>query len=383
MVYTRQYGKGRVVILNNGHTSQAWKHPEYRKLIVRSIAWASGAELPDRVIRCGLLGYGPTFDMGKGHADWINDTPGLTTFAVCDIDTERVEAARKEQPGLDGYFTDIDDMLAISDLDLVVNILPHSMHAPTTLKCLDAGKHVVLEKPFSVTLDEANAMINQAEERGLMLSLFHNRRWDGDYLTIRDIIERDLIGEVFHIEAFLGSYSHPGFWWRSDKSISGGVMHDWGAHFIDWILNLVPSKISQVLGNFQKLVWHSVTNEDHGQVYIRFENGVTADFIISSIAAISRPKWFILGTKGAIEANWGEEIKVVSHASGIALESKVEVTLPGYGTTQYYRNIADHLLLGEELLVTAEQSRRVIAVIDAVERSSESGVSVAPAPGCE
>jgi len=321
--------------------------------------------------------------MGKGHADWINDTPGLTTFAVCDIDTERVEAARKEQPGLDGYFTDIDDMLAISDLDLVVNILPHSMHAPTTLKCLDAGKHVVLEKPFSVTLDEANAMINQAEERGLMLSLFHNRRWDGDYLTIRDIIERDLIGEVFHIEAFLGSYSHPGFWWRSDKSISGGVMHDWGAHFIDWILNLVPSKISQVLGNFQKLVWHSVTNEDHGQVYIRFENGVTADFIISSIAAISRPKWFILGTKGAIEANWGEEIKVVSHASGIALESKVEVTLPGYGTTQYYRNIADHLLLGEELLVTAEQSRRVIAVIDAVERSSESGVSVAPAPGCE
>ncbi len=194
---------------------------------------------------------------------------------------------------------------------------------------------------------------------------------------------RLVLGEVFHVECGQGGYHHPGYWWRSDKAISGGAMYDWGAHFLDWILNLVPGKVTQVMGDFQKRVWHDVTNEDHGQAYIRFDSGVTADYWVSTIAAINRPKWLILGTKGAIQSNWSDELTVVSHASGVRLESKVKVTLPGYGSTQYYRNIADHLLLGEPLLVTPESARRVIGVIDAAQRSSALGQSVAPAPGCE
>jgi len=383
MAYVRPYGQGRVAYLALGHTMQAWSHPEFQKLLIRAIAWSTGAELPQKTIRCGLLGYGPAFNMGKGHAGWINATAGMKTVAMCDANPARVEAARQELPDLEGYFTDVDEMLAMKGLDLVVVILPHNLHAPMTLRCLEAGKHVVLEKPFCITIEEANAMINKAREKGLMLSLFHNRRWDGDYLTIKDIIARGLIGEIFHVECGMGGYGHPGFWWRTDKEISGGVMHDWGAHFIDWFLNLVPSKITQVTGDFQKRVWHSVTAEDHGEAWVRFENGVTVDFLISTITASSRPKWRICGTLGAIEANWGDEIKVVSFASGIRQDSTVKVTLPGYGSTQYYRNVADHLLMGEELIVKPEQARRVIGVIDAAQRSSKLGVSVAPAEGCE
>ncbi|MHB1458673.1 MAG: Gfo/Idh/MocA family protein, partial [Armatimonadota bacterium] len=301
----------------------------------------------------------------------------------CDTNAARVEAAKTEFPNLAGYFTDLDEMLKMKDLDLVVNILPHNVHYCTTIKCLEAGKHVVLEKPFCVTVEEANSMIDTAKAKGVMLSLFHNRRWDGDYLSIRDMIDRGLIGDIFHIEAGGGGYGHPGFWWRSDKEISGGTMYDWGAHFLDWILNMVPSKVTQVMGDFQKRVWNSVTNEDHGQAYIRFENGVTADYMTSSIAAISRPKWTILGTKGAIQSDWDEMIHLVSYASGIKLDSKTKSSLPGYGCTQYYRNVADHLLMDEELAVKPEQARRVIGVIDAAQRSSEQGVSVPPAEGCE
>ena len=383
MAYTRNHGQGRVVYLANGHTQQAWRHPEFRKLLIRAIAWSSGAELPSGTVRSGLLGYGPAFNMGKGHGGWINDTPGMATVAMCDANPARVEAAKQELPNLKGYYTRLDDMLALSDLDLVIDILPHNMHAPTALRCLEAGKNVVLEKPFCITIDEANAMIDTAHARGLMLSLFHNRRWDGDYLTIHDLIDRGLIGDVYHIECGQGSYSHPGFWWRSDRDISGGVMYDWGAHFLDWILNLVPSKIAQVTGDFQKRVWNAVSNEDHGQAWIRFENGVTADYWVSSIAALGRPKWLILGTKGAIRADWKDEIELVSYASGIRQDSKVRVTLPGYGSVQYYRNVADHLLMGEELIVKPEQARRVIGVIDAAQRSAQSGQSAAPAPGCE
>ena len=383
-LYVRHYGQGRVVYLGPGHTARTWSHPEFQKLLTRSVAWATGEDLPDQVIRCGLLGYGPAFNMGRRHETLANETPGMKCIAMCDLSPARVQAAKEELPGLEGYFTDLDDMLAMPDLDLVVIILPHHLHAPMALKCLDAGKHVILEKPFSITLDEANAMIAKAEEKGLMLSLFHNRRWDGDYLTIRDVIDRGLIGEIFHIEMGQGGYRHPGYWWRSDKAISGGVMHDWGAHCIDWILNLVPSKVAQVMGAFQKHVWHEVTNEDHGEAYLRFENGVTANYWISSIAALGRPKWLILGTQGAIRAEWGqEEITVASYTSGLRLESKVTVTGPGYGAEQYYRMIADHLLMGEELLVTPESARRVIGVIDAAQRSAKLGHSVAPAPGTE
>jgi predicted dehydrogenase/type 1 glutamine amidotransferase len=382
MAYTHPYGQGRVAYLANGHFLQTWKHPEFRKLLLRSIAWAAGAEIPTQTIRAGLLGYGPAFNMGKGHAGWINATPGMQTVAMCDATPARVEAAKTELPGLSGYFTRLEDMLAMPDLDLIVNILPHNLHAPTSLQAIQAGKHVVQEKPFCITVAEANAMIDLAREKGVMLSLFHNRRWDGDYLTIRDLINKGLIGDVFHIECGQASYGHPGFWWRSDKAVSGGVMYDWGAHFLDWILNLVPAPITQVTGNFQKRVWNSVTNEDFGQVYIRFANGTTADYLTSAISASSRPKWRINGTKGSIETNWGD-ITLVSYVNGFRQESVVKVTLPGYGSTEYYRNVADHLLFGEELIVRPEQARRVIGVIEAGAISSQTGVSVAPPAGCE
>ena len=382
MAYAHSYGKGRVAYVALGHTAQCWKHPDFRTLMLRAVNWSAGADLPKKVVHCGILGYGPAFNMGKGHAGWINETPGMKTIAMCDSSQARVDAAKQELPGMRGYFTSLDQMLRLKDLDLVVNILPHNQHYAATMQCLKAGKHVVQEKPFCITVEEADNMIELAHKRGLMLSLFHNRRWDGDYLTIRDIIDRGLIGEVFHVECGQGSYGHPGFWWRSDKAVSGGVMHDWGAHFIDWILNLVPSKVTQVMGNFQKRVWHMVTNEDFGQVYIKFENGCTADYLISSISASSRPKWRINGTLGSIEQNWGD-ITLVSFMNGVRQDSTIKVTLPGYGSTQYYRNVADHLLLGEDLIVKPEQARRVIGIIEAGQISAKRGTSVPPCPHCE
>jgi predicted dehydrogenase len=352
-------------------------------LLLRAVTWSAGAETPAKTIRCGLLGYGPAFNMGKGHAAWIDATPGMQTVAMCDASPARVEAAKAELPGLQGYFTRLDEMLAMKDLDLVVNILPHNLHAPTTLQCLAAGKHVVQEKPFCLTVAEANEMIDLARAQGVMLSLFHNRRWDGDYLTMRDIIDKGLIGDVFHIECAMANYGHPGFWWRSDKAISGGVMYDWGAHFIDWILNLVPAKITQVNGNFQKRVWNSVTNEDFGQVGIRFDNGCTADYLTSTISASPRPLWRINGTRGAIERYGGDTLTLISYVNGFRQESTVKVTLPSYGSTEYYRTVADHLLFGEALAVTPEQARRVIGVIEAGLISSQKGASVPPPQGCE
>ncbi|HOC02640.1 MAG TPA: Gfo/Idh/MocA family oxidoreductase [bacterium] len=385
IVCASEYGNGRFVFISPGGCIYTWKNFNFSKIVLRSIAWCCGEKQKEKIINCGLIGYGPMFGMGKGHATWIDSTTGMKTIAMCDTNPERVNAAKQELPNLKGYFTTPDDMLKMKEIDLVVGIVPHNVHADIALKAFDYGKHVILEKPFCINIKEANKLIETAKQKNLMLSVFHNRRWDGDYIIIKDIIEKGLIGEIFHIECFIGSFSHPRYWWRSDKKISGGIMHDWGAHFIDWILNLIPSKITGIYGDFQKRVWFSVSNEDHGQAIIRFENGTTADFMISSISAISRPKWKIFGTKGAIEIFWesADKVNLVSYASGIKQESTVMVTIPRYGSTEYYRNIADHLLMNEELIVKPEQSRRVIGVVEAAEQSSKTGKIVAAFENCE
>jgi len=370
MAYTRNYGKGRVVYLANGHTQAAWNHPEFQKLVIRALTYTTGSNLKDKEINCGVLGYGTAFGMGKHHSTFIDATQGLKTIAMCDSNPERVAAAKSEVPQLKGYFTDIKDMLEMKELDLVVVILPHNLHAKAAIQSLKAGKNVIVEKPFCLTVKEADKMIEAAKSQNLMLSVFHNRRWDPDYLAIKDVINIGLIGQVFHIECGNGSYGHPRFWWRSDKEISGGIMYDWGAHFLDWVLNLIDSKVVSVKGEMKKLVWNSVTNEDYGQVYIKFENGATADYVTSSISAINRPKWRILGTKGAIEVTKPDEIRLVSISSGISHDGLIKVADTGLTWNKYYRNIADHLLMGEELIVKPEQARRVIAVIEAGEKDS-------------
>jgi len=326
-----------------------------------------------RMIRCGVVGYGPAFNMGKFHCEQIVKTPGLELLAVCDINPERLEAARSDFPWIKTY-NNIDDMLADPRLDLAVIVTPHNTHAPLALKALEAGKHVIVEKPMCITVDEADAMIETAKQAGVMLTVFHNRRLDGDFLAIKEVIDKGLIGKVFHIEVFLGGYGHPGHWWRSDKKVSGGAFYDWGAHVIDWVLNLVKDKIAGVNGYFHKLVWNDVTNEDQVEATIRFRSGAVADIQISNIAIVGKPRWRILGTTGGILDNGSGSFTLYRYFKGLKMRADVQYKKTDWSA--FYRNIAAHLLRGEELLVKPEEARRVIAVMQAAEESAKTGRTV-------
>jgi predicted dehydrogenase len=321
-----------------------------------------------------VIGYGGAFNMGKAHANWMNNA-GIQTVAACDIDPKRMEAARADFPGIRTY-TDLKSLLQDKEVDLCVVILPHNLHAEAAIACANAGKHVIVEKPMCITVAEADAMIEAAKKNGVMLSVFHNRRHDGDFMAIREVIQKGLIGEVFHIEAGGGGYGHPGTWWRADKKISGGAMYDWGAHFLDWILNLVPSPVAGVNGFFQKRVWMDATNEDHTQAVIRFENGCVADLQISSLSAVGRPRWRILGTKGGILDEGNGSLTVnVAHEGYVAT---IQVPYKQSNWQAYYDGIAAHLLKKEPLDVKPEEARRIIAILEAAEKSSKSGEVAKP-----
>lgn len=367
--YVREYGRGRVFYTILGHDERAFRSPSFGKLIHRGIWWATQSN-KNKAVRCGIVGYGPTFGMGKLHADFIRKTPGLVVTAVCDIDPKRTDVAAKEQPDI-RTFDNHKKMAASGLVDIAINITPHNVHAPLSLDLLKAGIGVVSEKPFCITVEQATKMIKAAREKKVLLTVFHCRRLDADYLAIRKIIDDGLIGEPFHCEAFLGSYQHPGDWWRSHKPISGGGIYDWGAHFMDWILNLMPYKMQSVTGFMSKRVWHDVTNEDHCKAIIRFEGNRSGELEVSSIAAVGKPKWRILGTKGGIVYDWNKPVQVTSYAGGV--KQQIEVQHPQDDWAPYYMRLADHLLGGEPLMVTPESARRVIAVLELAGKSNKSG----------
>ncbi len=322
-----------------------------------------------------VIGYGGQFNMGRTHLSGMQDA-GIVPTAVCDVDPARAEAARVDFPDIRTY-TRVEDLLADSGVNLVAIITPHNTHAPLAIQALNAGKHVITEKPMCLTAQEATEMIAAAKQNGRMLSTYHNRRHDGDFLVLKEaIVEKGLIGDVFSIQAGQAGYKHPGHWWRSDKSVSGGAFYDWGAHFIDWILNLMPGQtVRSVTGFAHKRVWHDVTVEDHVQAVLRFSGGAHADLSFSNISSLPLPRWRIQGTRGGIldDGSVSGGMKFFTRLDNLPVTGELRSKPTDWD--RYYRDIAAHLYHGAPLDVTPEQARRVIAVLEAANRSAESGQS--------
>ena len=337
----------------------------------------------DSPVRCAIIGYGPIFNWGWVHARWINAVADFSLAAICDKDPGCAVRARYDFPEVDTY-TDLHEVLARDDIDLVTVVTPHNTHASIVLDCLNAGKHVVVDKPMCISVAEATTMIDTAEKVDKTLAVFHNRRHDGNVRAIKEVIEQGRIGEVFHIELSSCGYGRPADSWRARKDISGGLLYDWGSHAIDWALNMIPGDIAQVTGFFHKRVWSDVSNEEQTRAVILFENGAVVDILQSILAYAGRPLWYILGTKGAIVDGGRDAIKgyteQLNGPSGGSFkliteggEQKVPYRESDWLT--YYIDMVDHLLRDGTVPVSGEEGRRVITVLETAEKSAKSGRS--------
>jgi predicted dehydrogenase len=260
------------------------------------------------------------------------------------------------------------------------------------MAALEHGKHVVVEKPMALTTRECDALIEFARGRGLALSVFQNRRFDPDYTLIRDSVRAGRIGEVFHLETFVGGYGHPCNYWHSDAGVSGGALFDWGSHIIDQVLDLIDGDVESVSAVNHKRVWHDVTNADHSRMTLHFTGGREATFVYSDLAAALKPRWYVLGTRGAITGDWRRESVLSRNAIGTLHEDHfapadapphVKVhSADGDVTDLAFREAEPHpfhadlslwLHYGLSPRVRGEQSRRVIAMLEAAEESARMG----------
>ena len=394
LAWARTYGGGRVFCTSLGHTEQTVRHPLFQRVISRAVRHAAGRS-ESATLGVGVVGYGPAGGMGYAHGAAVAAVPGLRLVAACDRSAERRSQAEVDFPGLRTY-AEAAELAADPEVDLAIIVTPPDSHAPLAELLLRAGKHVVCEKPFCLTTAEADRLIELAAEQRRMLSVYQNRRWDRDFRAVQRAVQDGLIGEVFHLESFIGGFEHPCSLWHSHAPISGGAAYDWGSHYIDWILDLMPGRVEEVSATAHKRVWHDVTNADQIRIRVRFEDGREAEFLQSDVAAVRKPKWYLLGTRGALVAHWREvTLRSQDHSGELierplaVAESLAELTarvydgagnlieqrlpLPPAMANAYHRNLADHLLDGEPLAVTPRQARRTIAILEAAQRSAGDG----------
>lgn len=326
-------------------------------------------------IRSVVVGYGSAYNWGQRHAQWVAQTEGLSLCGICDTDEIAREKANEDYGAQLRIFSDLDEALRDEAVELVVLVTPHDTHAPLAVKALRAGKHVLTEKVMCLNTAEADAMIQAARESGKVLSVFHNRRWDSDFLTVKKVVDEGMLGDLFLVESSVTNYDKP-FGWRAAKKHGGGQLYDWGAHLFDQAVQLIDAKPIVVFAELQTRVW-DVDVDTFAKVVVRFDNGCLFEADLGNIHHTSKPRWQVFGEKGTLLKHTfepDEKATVKTSLDGVATTFQVD-TVPGDWSVPY-KNLSEHLNHGADLIVRPENVRKSIAIIEAAFQSAESGQSV-------
>jgi scyllo-inositol 2-dehydrogenase (NADP+) len=339
------------------------------------------------MINAGVVGYG--YAGRSFHAYLIGLAEGLNLAAISTRNPERLRLAAQDYPQARLY-PNIDDLLADETVQLVVIATPHDTHRDLAIKAMEAGKHVVTDKIMGMTAAEADDMIQVSRRNEVMLSIFHNRRWDWDYLTVKKVITDGLLGEPYYYAAAIMVYRQPRGW-RSNQAASGGILFDWPAHFVDQALQLLPAEVESVYCTIKQRDTWNIDIGNYAKLLLNFSNGALYEIEISNLAGVGKPRWYVLGERGGL-IKYGldpQEIPMVAGDIDAAQEdpaqrAKVWTTVNGQeeelvidsvrgSWKSYYQNISDVLNQGAELIVKPEQIYRLMQVYDAARQSAATG----------
>lgn len=339
-----------------------------------------------KTIKVAMAGF------GKGgriyNAPVISSVEGLEITRIMTSSSENIEAAKKDFPKAK-VVPHLDQLLDDPEIDLVVITLPNHLHKDSAKQALEAGKHVLVEKPFTATVEEANELIDLAKKKDLILSVNHNRRFDSDILTVQKIIEEGRLGKVMEYEAHFDRFRTEikDSWKEKDEVPGSGLLYDLGSHLIDQALMLfgTPEEVfadlrkqregSEVVDNFEILLYYpelkvilragSLVKEKGPRYKVHGRKG-------SFIKYGMDPQEELLqaGKKPNDTPNWGRETEEIwGKLNTVEEERQVESERGDY--RKLYQNLYNAILGKEELLVKPEEAREVIKVIELAYRSHE------------
>ena len=339
-----------------------------------------------------VIGYG---GMGSWHTRRADGSDAVDLIGIYDIaEDKRVKA---EDNGIYA-FGSLEEVLSDKRVDLVTVAIPNDSHEEVAIKCMAAGKNVISEKPVTLSVASLERMIEASKKYGVKFSVHQNRRWDVDFIAVRDLKENGAIGEVFDIESRIhGSRGIPSDW-RCEKKHGGGMLYDWGVHLIDQILMIwKDEKLTSVSCRFDNITTKEV--DDGFRLELLFANGARAYIEVETYNFIQMPRFFVRGKKGsAMITDWREPCKVVEcfawhendvlpvpTAAGLTktMAPRDDITtktytveIPKSDVHDYYRNFCKAIEGKEEQIVTHAQMLRVMKVIEASFESVKKGTPI-------
>ena len=339
-----------------------------------------------------IIGFG---NQGEWHYENIRDRiPDIAVIGAYDIRPERGKVIEKN--GIKN-FSSAEEALACKEADIVLIATPNNFHKDYSIAAMKAGKNVVCEKPVCMNTAELDEVLRVAEETGKVFTVHQNRRWDADYRVVKNIIDSNLVGKPYYIDSRLfGCKGLPGYW-RSAKVSGGGMMYDWSVHLIDQMIDLVHSRPVDVFVDAVNVMFKEV--DDCNKIIVRFANGVRYQIVVDSWCYIGENRWHISGDDGtALVPIWGStEGKVIkANIKKINWEHGFVFTANGRSSTmaprpvedlkefeapipelpkweEFYQNFVAVVEGREKLLITHEENRIVMKVLDACFRSMSSG----------
>jgi predicted dehydrogenase len=244
-------------------------------------------------IGVGLAGYGLAGRLF--HSPYIRVVDGLRIAAIATSHPERQAQARADHPG-SSVVTTLDALLAHPDVDVIVVVTPNRAHVPVAIRALDAGRHVVVDKPIAMDIPEAETLIDAADRAGRVLSVYQNRRWDGDFQTVRALLDDGRLGAIDSLEARFERRSPVGDEWRETTEEAGGPHRDLGSHLVDQSL-LLFGPVDRVFAQFDRRRPGSRV-EDSTFVALDHASGVRSRLWTSLIADPIGPRFRVRGLGG-------------------------------------------------------------------------------------
>ena len=313
--------------------------------------------------------------IGVWHGQMMRDTGKIEVRAVCDANPAMREKAKEKFPEA-VFYSSHDEMFSREKLDLVGVITPHNLHAPIAIAALTAGASVVVEKPMATRYEDCVAMIAAARKSHRSLTVFHNRRLDGWFLSASSVLDAGYLGDLIELNSAINYRPGPETW-RGYKEQSGGILFDWGAHLVDYVLHFARSEVKAVSGFYYRAAKADpALVEDHGSLRIYFESGAVANVAISGADMSAPLRYRLVGTRGTLtdEWNWDEKakLKVLTRLAG-GEQVTMEVSYRNVPAQRFYDNVAVHLCDGAPLMVSAESAAKVINVLCTAERSHAKG----------
>ncbi|WP_026950633.1 oxidoreductase [Algoriphagus mannitolivorans] len=334
-------------------------------------------------IKTALVGYGSVAE--KMHAPLIDVCPDLDLVAVVE---RRDNKCEKKFPNV-RTFRSLEDLLAANAADLICITTPNEFHFPMAKKCLLAGKHVVVDKPVTIHSWEAEELEKIASEKGLICSVFHNRRFDGDYRTLQKIVAENTLGRLVYLESHFDRFRpQVSENWREKDGPGNGITYDLGSHLIDQVV-LLFGKPKALFADIQKQRKNAVA-DDYFDISLFYE-GFKARVTASVLANVPTPKFLLLGEKGSFQKyhldvqeqafkdgikpegpDWGVDPK--ERWGTLYLEDQNTPVQTVNGDYRiFYQNVADAIVKGSPLEVTLPQTIAVLKLIEAAFISAAEG----------